>query len=160
MAETLAVHGGVPVRPTPLPYAKHMVDAEDVQAVVAALRSGWLTTGPRVDAFERAVASFVGTTHAVAVNSGTAALHCAVFAAGVEAGHEVITSPLTFVASANAILYQRGVPVFADIRPDTLMLDLADVAVVAYVGQRQGNRHREHVHTPGERSWIRQYRRQ
>jgi len=128
MAETLAFHGGVPVRATPLPYAKHTVDEEDAQAVAAALRSGWLTTGPRVDAFERAVASFVGAKHAVAVNSGTAALHCAVFAAGVEAGHEVITSPLTFVASANAILYQKGVPVFADIRSDTLMVDPADVA--------------------------------
>lgn len=128
MAEALAVHGGVPVRATPLPYAKHTIDDEDVRAVTDALRSGWLTTGPRVDAFERAVASFVGAKHAVAVNSGTAALHCAVFAAGVEAGHEVITSPLTFVASANAVLYQRGVPLFADIRPDTLMLDPADVA--------------------------------
>jgi UDP-4-amino-4,6-dideoxy-N-acetyl-beta-L-altrosamine transaminase len=128
MAEALAVHGGVPVRSTPLPYAKHTIDDDDVRAVTAALRSGWLTTGPQVDAFEQAVASFVGAKHAVAVNSGTAALHCAVFAAGVEAGHEVITSPLTFVASANAVLYQKGAPVFADIRSDTLMLDPADVA--------------------------------
>jgi dTDP-4-amino-4,6-dideoxygalactose transaminase len=81
-----------------------------------------------VDAFERAVASFVSAKYAVAVNSGTAALHCAVFAAGAGAGHEVITSPLTFVASANAVLYQGGVPIFADIRSDTLMLDPAEVA--------------------------------
>jgi perosamine synthetase len=128
MAEALALHGGTPVRATLLPYAKHSVDDEDIQAVAAALRSDWLTTGPAVDAFEQAVASVVGAKHAVAVNSGTAALHCAVFAAGVGAGDEVITSPLTFVASANAVLYQRGVPIFADIRSDTLMLDPAEVA--------------------------------
>jgi len=128
MAEALALHGGTPVRATLLPYAKHSVDDEDIQAVAAALRSGWLTTGPAVDAFEQAVASVVAAKHAVAVNSGTAALHCAVFAAGVGAGDEVITSPLTFVASANAVLYQRGVPIFADIRSDTLMLDPDEVA--------------------------------
>src|SRR6266850_1834791 len=128
MAETLALHGGTPVRATPLPYARHAVDDEDLQAVAAALRSDWLTTGPCVEAFERAVASFVAAKHAVAVNSGTAALHCAVFAAGAGTGHEVITSPLTFVASANAVLYQGGVPIFADIRSDTLMLDPAEVA--------------------------------
>ena len=127
MPEALALHGGTPVRAIPLPYARHAVADEDVQAVAAVLGSDWLTTGPRVEAFERAVASFVTAKHAVAVNSGTAALHCAVFAARVGAGDEVITSPMTFVASANAILYQRGVPVFADIRSDTLMLDSADV---------------------------------
>jgi perosamine synthetase len=128
MAEALALHGGTPVRATLLPYAKHSVDNEDIQAVAAALRSAWLTTGPAVDAFEQAVASVVAAKHAVAVSSGTAALHCAVFAAGVGAGDEVITSPLTFVASANAVLYQRGVPIFADIRSDTLMLDPDEVA--------------------------------
>jgi len=128
MTETLALHGGTPVRATLLPYARHIVEDEDVRAVADALRSGWLTTGPCVDAFERAVASFVSAKYAVAVNSGTAALHCAVFAAGAGAGHEVITSPLTFVASANAVLYQGGVPIFADIRSDTLMLDPAEVA--------------------------------
>jgi perosamine synthetase len=128
MTETLAVHGGTPVRATLLPYARHIVEDEDVRAVADALRSGWLTTGPCVDAFERAVASFVSAKYAVAVNSGTAALHCAVFAAGAGAGDEVITSPLTFVASANAVLYQGGVPIFADIRSDTLMLDPAEVA--------------------------------
>jgi perosamine synthetase len=127
MPEPLALHGGKPVRATALPYARHVVEDEDVQAVADALRSDWLTTGPRVEAFERAVASLVAAKHAVAVNSGTAALHCAVFAAGVWADHEVITSPMTFVASANAVLYRGGVPIFADIRSDTLMLDPADV---------------------------------
>ncbi len=127
MAEKLALHGGAPVRATPLPYARQTVEDGDVQAVVAVLRSDWLTTGPLVEAFERAVASMVEARHAVAVSSGTAALHAAVSAAGIGAGHEAITSPLTFVASANAVLYCGGTPVFADIRPDTLNLDPAAV---------------------------------
>ncbi len=129
MAETLALHGGAPVRPTVLPYARQSVGEDDVQAVTSALRSDWLTTGPVVDDFERAVASVVEARHAIAVNSGTAALHAAVFAAGIGVGDEVITSPLTFVASANAVLYQGGVPIFADVLLDTLNLDPAEVAV-------------------------------
>jgi len=129
MAEALALHGGTPVRATLLPYARQTIEDDDVQAVVAALRSDWLTTGPTVEAFERAAASAVEARHAVAVSSGTAALHAAVFAAGIGPGDEVITSPLTFVASANAVLYMGGTPVFADIRPDTLNVDPAEVAV-------------------------------
>jgi perosamine synthetase len=129
MAEALALHGGTPVRATLLPYARQTIEDDDVQAVVAALRSDWLTTGPLVEAFERAAASAVEARHAVAVSSGTAALHAAVFAAGIGPGDEVITSPLTFVASANAVLYLGGTPVFADIRPDTLNVDPAEVAV-------------------------------
>jgi perosamine synthetase len=86
MAEALALHGGVPVRATVLPYARQTVEEMDVQAVTAALRSDWLTTGPLVGAFERAVGSLVEAGHAVAVNSGTAALHAAVFAAGIGPG--------------------------------------------------------------------------
>ena len=123
MTQTLALHGGPPVRATLLPYGRHTVADEDVAAVVASLRSGWLTTGPVVAEFERAVAAVVGAPHAVAVNSGTAALHSAVAAAGIGPGDEVVTSPLTFVASANAVLYRGGVPVFADVRADTLTLD-------------------------------------
>jgi len=129
MAEALALHGGTPVRATLLPYARQTIEDDDVQAVVAALRSDWLTTGPTVEAFERAAASAVEARHAVAVSSGTAALHAAVFAAGIGPGDEVITSSLTFVASANAVLYLGGTPVFADIRPDTLNVDPAEVAV-------------------------------
>ena len=128
MAETLALHGGAPVRAAVLSYARQSVSEDDVQAVTAALRSDWLTTGPAVDDFERAVASVVEARHATAVNSGTAALHAAVFAAGIGSGDEVITSPLTFVASSNAVLYQGGVPIFADILPVTLNLDPAEVA--------------------------------
>jgi perosamine synthetase len=123
MGETLALHGGVPVRATTLPYARHSVDDRDADAVLAALRSDWLTTGPLVGAFERAVASTVGARHGVALNSGTAALHASVAAAGIRPGDEVITSPLTFVASANAVLYCGGTPVFADVDPETLMLE-------------------------------------
>ena len=127
MGETLALHGGAPVRTTVLPYARQTVDETDIQAVTEALRSDWLTTGPLVRAFETAVGSLVEAPHAVAVNSGTAALHAAVFAAAIGPGDEVITSALTFAASANAVLYQGGVPVFADIRPDTLNVDPEEV---------------------------------
>jgi len=109
-----------------LPYGRHSIDEDDVQAVTAALRSGWLTTGPAVAELERAVAAAVGASHAVAVSSGTAALHAAVAAAGIGPGDEVITSPLTFVASANAVLYLGGRPVFADVREDTLCIDPVD----------------------------------
>ena len=123
MAETLALDGGRPQRATLLPYARQTVGEDDIEAVVAALRSDWLTTGPLVNAFEHAVASAAGAAHAVAVSSGTAALHGAVSAAGIGPGDEVIVSPLTFVASSNAVLYCGGVPVFADVRADTLTLD-------------------------------------
>jgi len=123
MADTLALDGGAPVRAALLPYGRHTVEEADVQAVAAALRSDWLTTGPRVAEFERAVAAAVGAAPAVAVSSGTAALHAAVAAAGIGPGDEVVTSPLTFAASANAVLYCGGIPVFADVREDTLQVD-------------------------------------
>ena len=128
MTERLAIDGGRPVRAAALPYGRHALAEEDVQAVVAALRSDWLTTGPRVPAFERAVADLVGARHAVAVSSGTAALHCAAFAAGVGPGDEVVVPALTFAASANAACYLGGTPVFADVRVDTLNVDPDDVA--------------------------------
>jgi len=119
----LAIHGGVPVRERMLPYSRQWVDDDDIEAVVRVLRSDWLTTGPNVTAFEEAFAAWVGTEHAVAVSSGTAALHAAVFAAGIGPGDEVIVPPMTFAASANCIRYQGGTPIFADVRPDTLNLD-------------------------------------
>jgi UDP-4-amino-4,6-dideoxy-N-acetyl-beta-L-altrosamine transaminase len=103
------------------------VDEADIAAVVAALRSDWLTTGPIVDEFETAFAKVVGVPHAVAVSSGTAALHAAAFAAGIGAGDEVITTPMTFAATANCVRYLGGTVVFADVRPDTLNLDPAKV---------------------------------
>lgn len=124
---SLAVHGGKPVRETFLPYGRQWLDEADIDAVVQVLRSPWLTTGPKVDELEREFARTTGAGQAVAVNSGTAALHAAVFAAGIGPGDEVILPPLTFAASANAVLYQGGKPVFADCLPDTLLLDPAQV---------------------------------
>lgn len=103
-----------------IPYGKHHIDEEDIQAVVDVLRSGVLTQGPAIEAFEQAVAEYVGAKYAVAVSSGTAGLHLAALAAGVSPGKSLITSPMTFVASANAALYAGGRPVFADIDPDTI----------------------------------------
>jgi perosamine synthetase len=121
--EVLAIQGGTPVRKTLLPYGHQSIDESDIQAVVGTLRSDWLTTGPRIAEFEEAFAARTGAKHAVSCSSGTAALHAAAFTAGLKAGDEAITSPLTFVATANCVLYQGAVPVFADVSPDTLNLD-------------------------------------
>ena len=126
--EMLAVEGGEPVRETLLPYGCQAIDEDDVQAVVETLRSEWLTTGPKVDEFEEAFAARVGAKHAISFSSGTAALHGAAFAAGLGPGDEAITSPLTFAATANCVLYQRATPVFEDLSPDTLTLDPEQVA--------------------------------
>ncbi|HEY8669332.1 MAG TPA: UDP-4-amino-4,6-dideoxy-N-acetyl-beta-L-altrosamine transaminase [Terriglobales bacterium] len=119
----LAVHGGTPVRSTLLPYGTQEILEEDIQAVVDTLRSDWLTTGPKVNEFEEAFAAWVGARHAISFSSGTAALHAAAFAAGLGPGDEAITSPLTFAATANCVLYQGANPVFADVREDTLNIN-------------------------------------
>jgi perosamine synthetase len=103
-----------------IPYGKHHIDEQDIQAVVDVLRSGALTQGPVIESFEQAIADYVGAKYAVAVSSGTAALHLSALAAGVGPGTSLITSPITFVASANAALYAGGRVVFADIDPDTV----------------------------------------
>lgn len=126
-SEQLAIDGGRPVRPTMLPYGHQVISEDDVAAVVTALRSDWLTTGPLVDRFEREFAAAIAAPHAVTVSSGTAALHAAALAAGVGPGDEVIVPALTFVASANCVRYLGGTVVFADVRPDTLTLDARDV---------------------------------
>jgi perosamine synthetase len=125
---SLAIDGGTPVRPTMLPYAHQSIDDEDVAAVAAALRSDWLTTGPRVPAFERELAEFSGARHAVAFSSGTAALHGAAAAAGLGPGDEAITTPLTFVATANCVVYTGAEPRFADVDPGTLLIRPDEVA--------------------------------
>lgn len=125
---TLAIHGGRPVREPLLPYGRQSLTDADIAAVVDVLRSDWLTTGPTIDEFERVFASMVGARHGISFSSGTAALHAAVFAAGVTPGDEAITTPLTFCATANAVLYLGGLPVFADVQPDTLTLDPDQVA--------------------------------
>ena len=126
--ETLAIHGGTPVREKLLPYGRQSLDDADVQAVVEVLKSDWLTTGPKVGEFEERFAAWVGARHAVSFSSGTAALHGAAFAAGLGPGDEAITTPMTFCATANCILYQGATPVFADVSPDTLNLDPREVA--------------------------------
>ena len=103
-----------------IPYGKHHIDEDDIQAVVDILRSSLLTQGPAVEAFENAVAEYVGVKYAVAVSSGTAALHLAALAAGVGPGTSVVTSPITFVASANAARYCSADVLFADIDPETI----------------------------------------
>jgi UDP-4-amino-4,6-dideoxy-N-acetyl-beta-L-altrosamine transaminase len=125
--EKLAIDGGKPVRQKPLNYGRQSVDEEDIQAVVSVLRSDFLTMGPTIPAFERTVAEYVGAKYAVAVNSGTAALHAAAHAAKIGPGDDVIISLLTFAASSNCVLYQGGTPVFADVLPDTLNIDPEDV---------------------------------
>jgi len=125
--QALAINGGSPVRSTLLPYGRQAIDEADIQAVVEVLRSDWLTTGPKVGEFEGAFAARVGAAYAVSVSSGTAALHAAAFAAGLKAGDEAITTPMTFAATANCVLYQGATPVFADVCADTLNLDPAEV---------------------------------
>jgi perosamine synthetase len=106
-----------------IPYGRQQIDEDDIQAVVDVLRSDWLTTGPKVAEFEQSVADYVGAKEAVAVSSGTAALHAAMYAINIKPGDEVIVPPMTFVATANAVVFQGGTPVFADVDPDTLLLD-------------------------------------
>jgi perosamine synthetase len=135
-----------PGRTYPLPYGRQWIDEDDIQAVVEVLRGDWLTTGPKVGEFERAFAAQVGAREAVAVNTGTAALHCAMYALDIGPGDEVIVPAMTFAADANAVVYRGGTPVFADVDPATLLIDPASVepritprtkAVVAvdYAGQ-------------------------
>lgn len=111
-----------------IPYGRQNIDQTDIDAVTEALRSPWLTTGPRVDEFERAFAAACDVPEAVAVNSGTAALHAAMHALGIGPGDEVIVPAITFVGTANAVIYEGGTPVFADVEPDTVLIDATDVA--------------------------------
>src|SRR5437660_403491 len=121
--QELALNGGSPVREMFLPYGRQSVEESDIRAVLEVLRSDWLTTGPKVGEFEEAFAAEVDAAYAVSFSSGTAALHGAAFAAGLKQGDEAVTTPMTFAATANCVLYQGATPVFADISADTLHLD-------------------------------------
>jgi perosamine synthetase len=110
-----------------IPYGRQTVDDEDIKAVIEVLRADWLTTGPKVAEFEEALARYVDARFAVAVSSGTAALHCAMYALGIGPGHEVIVPTMTFAASANCVVYQGGTPVFVDVAADTLLIDSKEV---------------------------------
>lgn len=105
-----------------IPYGRQSIDEADIQAVVEVLRSEWLTTGPGVEEFEKAFARFVGAEHAVAVSSGTAALHASMHSIGIDSGDEVIVPAMTFAATANCVVFQGGTPIFADVDPDTLLI--------------------------------------
>lgn len=122
-----AIAGGTPVRAEFIPYGKQYIDDEDIEAVREVLQSPYLTTGPKVKEFEKKLCELTGTKYAVAISNGTSALHAACYVAGISNGDEVITTPITFAASANCILYCGGVPVFADIDPDTWNIDPQDI---------------------------------
>src|SRR5690554_5034789 len=110
-----------------IPYGRQWIEEDDIKAVVEVLKSDYLTTGPKVNKFEEKFAEYVGAKYAVAVSNGTAALHAACFAAGVRTGDEVITTPMTFAASANCVLYQGGKPVFADIDSNTYNINPIEI---------------------------------
>jgi perosamine synthetase len=110
-----------------IPYGRQTIDEDDIQSVCEVLRSDYLTTGPKIAEFENSVAEYVGAKYGVAVSNGTAALHIACLAAGIGPGDEVITSAITFAASANCVLYCGGTPVFADIDPKTYNIDPEDI---------------------------------
>jgi UDP-4-amino-4,6-dideoxy-N-acetyl-beta-L-altrosamine transaminase len=110
-----------------IPYARQWIEEDDIEIVNNVLKGDWLTQGPTVDAFEQAIAKYVGAKYCVAFNSGTAALHAAMYAAGVQPGDEVITTPITFVATANSVLYLGGKPKFVDIDPETGCIDISKI---------------------------------
>ena len=141
-----AICGGTPIRDTKIFYGHQYIDDADIQAVVAVLKSDYLTCGPKIDELEKKLCEVTGAKYAVVCSNGTAALHMACQAAGVAPGDEVITTPITFAASANCALYCGAKPVFADINEETYNIDPANVealttdrtkAVVAvdYTGQ-------------------------
>lgn len=123
----LAVEGGRPIRNKLLPYGHQWIDNEDIASVVEVLKGDWITQGPKVDEFEKRVAEYCDAKYAVAMSSGTAALHAACAVAGISQGDEVITTPITFAATANAIVYCGGKPVFADVKVNTLNIDSGEI---------------------------------
>jgi dTDP-4-amino-4,6-dideoxygalactose transaminase len=123
MQSKLAIEGGRPIREKILVFGAPTLDEAEYEEVLHTLRSGWIGTGPKTAAFESDFARYVGARHAVAVSSCTAALHLSLIAAGVQTGDEVITSPLTFAATANVVVHAGARPVFADIDPHTLNID-------------------------------------
>lgn len=156
-----AIEGGTPVRSTPIFYGHQYIDDSDIQAVVDVLKSDYLTCGPKIGELEAKLCKITGAKYAVVCSNGTAALHIACLAASVGEGDEVITTPITFAASANCALYCGAKPVFADINPATYNIDPASVkerttaktkAIVAvdYTGQSvELDEIIEHAHANG-----------
>lgn len=125
--EKPAICGGTPVRTIPLSYGRQFIDEEDIQAVTDTLKSDYLTCGPRITQLEQKLCEITGAKYCVVVSNGTAALHIAALAAGIGPEDEVITTPITFAASANCALYCGARPVFADINPHTYNIDPASI---------------------------------
>ena len=123
----LAIFGGKPVFEKRIGYGHQYIDDEDINAVVGVLKSDYLTCGPKIEEAEEKLCEITGAKHAVLVSNGTAALHATMYAAGIKKDDEVITTPITFAASANCVLYCGGKPVFADINPETYNIDPADI---------------------------------
>ncbi len=121
--EKLAIHGGTPVRSQKIYYGRQWIGDDDVERVAATLKGDYITCGPAVTALEKKLSEVTGARYAVSVCNGTAALHCACIAAGIGPGDEVITTPLTFAASANCAVYVGATPVFADVNPETYNID-------------------------------------
>jgi UDP-4-amino-4,6-dideoxy-N-acetyl-beta-L-altrosamine transaminase len=125
--EKLAIHGGQPIRENKIFYGHQYLDDADIQAVVDVLKGDYLTCGPNITSLEKALCDLTGAKYGIAISNGTAALHVACMAAGIGVGDEVITTPITFAASANCALYCGATPVFADINPETYNIDPADI---------------------------------
>lgn len=123
----IALHGSKPTRDTMIPYGKQYIDNDDIKSVEETLLSPYITSGPKVEEFENRLCDITGARYAVAIANGTAALHAACCAVGIKPGDEVITTPMTFVASANCILYFGATPIFADINPCTWTIDPIEI---------------------------------
>jgi len=123
MSEKLAINGGRPTRKNFLPYGRQWIDSNDIKAVTDVLKSDWITQGPKISEFEKVISKYCKVKYAVAFSSGTAALHGACFATGISKDDEVITSPITFAADGNCVLFQGGTVKFADIKKDTYNID-------------------------------------
>lgn len=119
----LAVYGGKPVRKAMLPYGMHLMGKEEITSALACLKSNWIVSGPIVSKFEKAFSEYTGAKYAVALTSGTAALHAALLACGIGSNDEVITTPYTFCSTSNAILYAGAKPVFIDVEYDTFNIN-------------------------------------
>lgn len=130
----IAINGGEPTRKNYLQYGRQYIDDEDIMSVIEALKSDFLTTGPLVEEFERKFADYVGAKYAVAVSNGTAALHIACLAAGLQKGDEGITTPITFAASSNCMLYCGAKPVFCDINLDDYNID--ENKIKSYINEK------------------------
>lgn len=125
--DKLALLGGIPVLKEFIPYGKQYIDDDDIASINKVLVSPYLTTGPKVEEFENKLCEITGAKYAVVVSNGTTALHSACYAAGISVGDEVITTPITFAASANCVLYCGATPIFADIKSDTWNIDPKEI---------------------------------